>query len=54
MNFKKLFGKNKNKIFNMLVVLGLVALVTFLMKYNNDKNGDSRWNEKSFSDVGGT
>ena len=23
------------------MILGLVALVTFLMKYNNDKNGDS-------------
>lgn len=41
MNFKKLFGKNKNKVFNILMILGLVALVTFLMKYNNDKNGDS-------------
>lgn len=38
MNFKKLFGKNKNKVFNILMILGLVALVTFLMKYNNDKN----------------
>lgn len=40
MNFKKLFGKNKNKLFNILMILGLVALVAFLMKYNNDKNSD--------------
>lgn len=40
MNFKKLFGKSKNKLFNVLIVLGLVALVVFLMKYNNDKNGN--------------
>ena len=40
MNFKKLFGKNKNTLFNILIVLGFVALVVFLMKYNNDKNGN--------------
>jgi len=40
MNFKKLFGKNKNRLFNIVIVLGLVALVVFLMKYNKDKNGN--------------
>ena len=41
MKLTKLFGKNKDKIFNVLVVLGVVALVVFLMKYNKDKNGAS-------------
>lgn len=41
MKLTKLFGKNKDKIFNVLVVLGVVALVVFLMKYNKDKNGTS-------------
>tara|TARA_A100001011_G_scaffold400242_1_gene513477 strand:+ start:12187 stop:12747 length:561 start_codon:yes stop_codon:yes gene_type:complete len=39
MKLTKLFGKNKDKIFNVLVILGVIALVVFLMKYNKDKNG---------------
>ena len=39
MKLTKLFGKNKDT--NVLVVLGVVALVVFLMKYNKDKNGAS-------------
>ena len=38
MKLTKFFGKNKDKMFNVLVVLGVVALVVFLMKYNEDKN----------------
>ena len=41
MNFKKIFGRNKDKFFNVMVVLGLIALVVFFMKYNKDKNGAS-------------
>ena len=38
MKLTKLFGKNKDKIFNILVVLGVIALFAFLFKYNKDKN----------------
>ena len=41
MKLTKLFGKNKDKIFNVMVILGVIALVVFLMKYNKDKNGAS-------------
>ena len=38
MSFKKLFDKNKDKIFNVMVVLGAIALIACFMKYNKDKN----------------
>lgn len=38
MSFKKLFVKNKDTIFNIMVVLGAIALIVFFMKYNKDKN----------------
>lgn len=41
MSFKKLFGKNRDKIFNVMVILGVIALITFFMKYNKDKNSTS-------------
>lgn len=37
MNITKLSGKNKSAIFNILILLGVIALVTFLLKYNSDK-----------------
>ena len=33
MSFKKLFVKNKDTIFNIMVVLGAIALIVFFMKY---------------------
>jgi hypothetical protein len=33
----KLFGKNKNKIINILIILGVVVIAALLLKYNNDK-----------------
>ena len=38
MNFKKLFGKNKDRNFNVMVIVGSIALIVFFMKYNKDKN----------------
>ena len=38
MNFKKFFGKNKDKLFNVVVVLGAIALIAFFTKYNKYKN----------------
>jgi len=38
MNFKKLFGKNKDRIFNVMVIVGSIALIVFFMKYNKYKN----------------
>tara|TARA_B110001450_G_C17653040_1_gene494074 strand:- start:704 stop:1270 length:567 start_codon:yes stop_codon:yes gene_type:complete len=38
MRITNLFGKNKKKAFNILVILGVIALVAFFLKYNNDKN----------------
>ena len=38
MRITNLFGKNKKKIFNVLVILGVIALVAFFLKYNSDKN----------------
>lgn len=41
MSFKKLFGKNKDKFFNVMIILGAIALLGFFLKYNKDKNGAS-------------
>jgi hypothetical protein len=38
MKFKQIFGKNKDTIFNVMIVLGAVALIVFFAKYNRDKN----------------
>lgn len=38
MRITNLFGKNKKKVFNVLVILGVIALAAFFLKYNNDKN----------------
>ena len=34
----KLFGKNKNKILNILLILAVVVLAGVLLKYNSDKS----------------
>jgi hypothetical protein len=34
----KIFGKNKNKIVNILLILAVVVLAGVLFKYNNDKS----------------
>ena len=34
----KMFGKNKNKILNILLILAVVVLAGVLFKYNNDKS----------------
>lgn len=39
MKLTKLFGKNNSKIVNILMILGVIALIAFLFKYNNQKNG---------------
>lgn len=33
----KLFGKNKNKMINILIIVGVVVVAGLLLKYNSDK-----------------
>ena len=37
MKLLKLFGKNKDKIFNILLILGVVVLAGILFRYNSEK-----------------
>ena len=37
MNLTKLFGKQNNKILNVILILGIVALVGMILQYNSNK-----------------
>ena len=54
MNFAKLLGKNKNKIMNVILLLGVVFVVGLLLKYNSDKSAmlDNMTGKNHFSNVG--